>query len=63
MATQQARETADLTRRIDQYLNKICVAQFGHVLTPAEWKALPFAIRREIDKQARQKAYHSGGQR
>ena len=63
MVPQQTRETTDLARRIDQNLNKICVAQFGHILTPAEWKALPFAIRREIDKQARQQANRSGGQR
>ena len=63
MATQEPREATDLTRRIDQNLEKICKAQFGHVLTLAEWKALPFAIRREIDKQARQQANHSLGHR
>jgi hypothetical protein len=60
MASQDAQETANLARRIDQNLNKICLAQFGHVLTPAEWKALPYATRREIDKQARQQAYRRG---
>jgi hypothetical protein len=63
MASQDTQETANLTRRIDQALNKICQTQFGHILTPAEWKALPFAIRREIDKQARQQANHSRGNR
>lgn len=63
MAQQDTREVANLTRRIDQNLKKICQAQFGHVLTPEEWKALPFAIRRELDKQARQQANHSGGNR
>jgi hypothetical protein len=63
MASQDAREAANLARRIDQNLNKICVAQFGHILTPAEWKALPYATRREIDKQARQLAYQSGNKR
>jgi hypothetical protein len=63
MAPQEAQEAANLAHRIDQNLNKICLAQFGHKLTLAEWKALPYAIRREIDKQARQQAYHSGGNR
>ena len=64
MAPQDTRETTNnLTRKIDENLKKICKAQFGHVLTLDEWKALPFAIRREIDKQARQQAYHSGGNR
>ncbi len=63
MATQETREATNLTRRIDQYLEKICRAQFGHVLTLEEWKALPFAIRREIDQQARQQANHSLGHR
>jgi hypothetical protein len=63
MAPQDAREAAALARRIDQNLKKICQAQFGHVLTPDEWKALPFALRREIDKQARQQANHSGDNR
>jgi hypothetical protein len=63
MATQETREATDLTRRIDQNLEKICRAQFGHVLTLDEWKALPFAIRREIDKQARQQANHRLGRR
>ena len=61
MATQEPRETTDLTRRIDQNLEKICKAQFGHILTREEWKALPFAVRREIDKQARQQANHDQG--
>ncbi len=63
MDPQETREVADLTRRIDQTLKKLCKAQFGHVLTREEWKALPFAIRRELDKQARQQANHSAGQR
>ena len=63
MASQDAREAANLARRIDENLNKICRARFGHVLTPAEWKALPYATRCEIDKQARQQAYQSGSKR
>jgi len=63
MAPQETREVSDLARRIDQNLKKICKTQFGHVLTLDEWKALPFAIRREIDKQARQQANHSGSNR
>jgi hypothetical protein len=63
MATQEPREVNNLTRRIDENLKKICQAQFGHVLTREEWKALPFALRRELDKQARQQANNSGGQR
>jgi len=63
MVTQEPREVTNLTRRIDENLKKICKAQFGHVLTLDEWKALPFAIRRELDKQARQQANHSGSQR
>ena len=60
MASQDAREAANLAHRIDQNLKKICQAQFGHILTPDEWKALPYATRREIDKQARQQAYQGG---
>jgi hypothetical protein len=63
MTPQEPREVTELTRRIDQNLKKICKAQYGHVLTLEEWKALPFAIRRELDKQARQQANNSGGQR
>jgi hypothetical protein len=63
MVPQKPREVTDLTRQIDQNLKKICKAQFGHVLTLDEWKALPFAIRRELDKQARQQANHSADQR
>lgn len=63
MAPQDTREVTNLARRIDQNLKKICQAQFGHILTLAEWKDLPFAIRREIDKQARQQANHSAGNR
>jgi hypothetical protein len=62
MAGQEPREVAELNRRIDDNLKKLCKAQFGHVLTLEEWKALPFAIRRELDKQARQQANHSGSQ-
>ena len=63
MATQETQDAANLARRIDQNLKRICQAQFGHVLTLAEWKALPYATRREIDKQARQQAYHSASHR
>jgi hypothetical protein len=63
MASQEPREVAELNRRIDDNLKKICKAQFGHILTLDEWKALPFAIRRELDKQARQQANNRGGQR
>ena len=63
MAPRDTREATNLARRIDQNLRKICQAQFGHVLTLDEWKALPFALRREIDKQARQQANHSAGGR
>jgi hypothetical protein len=63
MDPQMTQTTTDLARRIDQNLEKICKAKFGHVLTQDEWKALPFAVRRELDKQARQKANHSLGQR
>jgi len=63
MAPQDTREATNLARRIDQNLRKICQAQFGHILTLDEWKALPFALRREIDKQARQQANHSAGGR
>ena len=63
MTAQDVREAASLARRIDQNLNKICLARFGHILTPAEWKALPYATRCEIDKQARQQAYQSGNKR
>ena len=63
MTSQDARELANLARRIDQNLKKICLAQFGHILTPAEWKALPYATRREIDKQARQQANQSESKR
>jgi hypothetical protein len=60
MTSQDTREATNLARRIDHNLEKICRAQFGHVLTLDEWKALPFALRRELDKQARQQANHSG---
>ena len=63
MAPQEAQEAANLARRIEQNLKKICQAQFGHILTLAEWKDLPYATRREIDKQARQQAYHRAGTR
>jgi hypothetical protein len=63
MSSQEPRQVAQLNRRIDQNLKKLCQAQFGHVLTLEEWKALPFALRRELDKQARQQANNSGGQR
>jgi hypothetical protein len=63
MAPQDTREATNLAHRIDQNLRKICQAQFGHILTLDEWKALPFAVRREIDKQARQQANHSRGNR
>ena len=63
MAPRDTREATNLARRIDQNLEKICQAQFGHILTLDEWKALPVAVRREIDKQARQQANHSAGSR
>ena len=49
-----------LAHRIDQNLNQIILAKFGHVLTPDEWKALPIATRRAMDRQARQQANHIG---
>ena len=58
MTPQATREAPNLAGRIDQNLDKIFQAQFGHVLTLAEWKALPFATRRAIDQQARQQANH-----
>jgi hypothetical protein len=58
MTPQETRKAADLANRIEQNLNRIFVAQFGHILTLVEWKALPFSTRREIDKQARQQASH-----
>ena len=61
MTPKETRESMDLARQIDQNLKKIFLAQFGHVLTLDEWKALPIATRREIDKQARQQAYHIRG--
>jgi extradiol dioxygenase family protein len=61
MTPQETQETTNLARRIDQNLKKIFLTQFGHVLTLDEWKALPFATRRAIDKQARQQAYHVRG--
>ena len=63
MAPQETQDATNLARRIDQNLKKICQVQFGHILTLAEWKALPYATRREIDKQARQQAYQSAGHR
>ena len=48
-----------LAYRIDQNLKQIILAKFGHVLTLDEWKALPIATRRAIDRQARQQANHS----
>ena len=63
MTPQEMREATRLADRIDQNLNKIFLAKFGHILTPAEWKALPLAARRAIDQQARQQAYHIGGNR
>ncbi len=58
MTPQDTRKAADLANRVEQNLNKIFMAQFGHILTQVEWKALPFSTRREIDKQARQQANH-----
>lgn len=63
MTPKETQEATNLARRIDQNLKKIFLAQFGHELTLAEWKALPIAIRRAIDKQARQQANHIGGNR
>lgn len=56
MTPKETQEATNLARRIDQNLEKIFLAQFGHVLTLAEWKALPSTTRRAIDKQARQQA-------
>ncbi len=50
-----------LAHRIDENLKRIFLAQFGHVLTSTEWRALPIATRRAIDRQARQQANHSAG--
>ena len=61
MTPNETRESMDLARQIDQNLKKIFLAQFGHVLTLDEWKALPIATRRAIDKQARQQANHIRG--
>ncbi len=61
MTPQEAREATSLAHRIDQNLKKIFLAQFGHELTLAEWKALPIATRRAIDKQARQQANRMKG--
>ena len=61
MTPKETQEATNLARRIDQNLQKIFLAQFGHVLTLAEWKALPIATRRAIDKQARQQANHTTG--
>ena len=58
MTPQETRKAADLANRVEQNLNKIFMAKFGHLLTQGEWKALPFSTRREIDKQARQQANH-----
>jgi hypothetical protein len=63
MTPKETQEATSLARRIEQNLSKIFLAQFGHVLTRAEWKALPIATRRAIDQQARQQAYHMGGNR
>jgi hypothetical protein len=63
MTPQETRAAANLANRIDQNLDKIFLAKFGHVLTLTEWKALPLATRREIDKQARQLAYRIGSNR
>jgi hypothetical protein len=49
-----------LAHRIDQNLKRIFLTQFGRVLTPDEWKALPIATRRALDQQARQQANHTG---
>ena len=61
MTPQETPKETDLARRIDQNLKKIFLAQFGHELTLDEWKALPIATRRAIDKQARQQANHTRG--
>jgi hypothetical protein len=49
-----------LAHRIDQNLKQLFLAKFGHALTPDEWKALPMATRRALDRQARQQASHVG---
>lgn len=58
MLRPDSRDAQKLAWQIEQNLNKIFIAQFGHILTPDEWKALPFSTRREIDKLARQQAHH-----
>ncbi len=61
MTPKETHDATTLARRSDQNLERIFLAQFGHVLTLAEWKALPIATRRAIDKQARQQANHIRG--
>ena len=61
MIPKETHDATTLARRVDQNLERIFLAQFGHVLTLAEWKALPIATRRAIDQQARQQAYHVRG--
>ena len=61
MTPKETRESMNLARQIDQNLKKIFLARFGHILTLDEWKALPIATRRAIDKQARQQANHIRG--
>lgn len=63
MTPYDAQTDTRLTHRIDQNLKQIFLAKFGHPLTLDEWKALPIATRRAIDRQARQQAYHSAGSR
>jgi hypothetical protein len=60
MTLYEMRADTHLAHRIDQNLKRIFLAQFGRVLTLAEWKALPIATRRAIDQQARQQANHLG---
>lgn len=58
MLQNNPRDAQKLAQQVEQNLNKIFMAEFGHILTQEEWKALPFSTRREIDKRARQQANH-----
>jgi hypothetical protein len=61
MTPHEMRGVTQLAHRIDQNLKQIFLTKFGHILTPAEWKALPIATRRAMDQQARQQANHTRG--
>lgn len=61
MTPQNLQTDTHLAQRIDQNLKRILLAKFGHTLTLDEWKALPIATRRAIDRQARQQANRMAG--